>query len=202
MTGSVQKLAGGAARAKPIPAMVGICGIAACSTSTYLGPTGPDAYEFANMRESHKYPKTTPTKLVKAFRKYCVDPFGDHKKGVSNALKDDYIRVGTAKDGPAFESHLYFVDNKDPALTFIETTNLKMCTVQAAPRTGQKAEIKRFVAKEYPNATRYSGQSGAIHYEDYWVIQEKPEVFLFTTRSRIVHQDNVLQLGISIRKAE
>ena len=130
------------------PALVAACAAPATEADTVPKQTvAPEVYEFANMRRSNIVPKSSPTALVAAFEKFCLNGSHAPARVAANLRSADYVAVPKQEpDGVT----AFVVDDTRPMV--MVSDNGRTCAVGATSRSGQTARIRDMIARRYPGA--------------------------------------------------
>ncbi|MBZ0127689.1 MAG: hypothetical protein K8F59_01105 [Rhodobacteraceae bacterium] len=144
---------------RPLHAAVALALLAGCTA----GGLGPDAAERANIYPANIVPRSSPSALVMAFDRHCVNA------GPTLAAQDGDLRAAgyvPAVDTPRNGARLYVVDDRRPAVAI----SARMCLVQAMARTGQTERAHAYVAETFPEAKPIGTADLGRHVEQAWAI--------------------------------
>lgn len=132
-----------------VPVLVAACAAPQTEAATAPGQVAaPEIYELANMRPGNVVPKSSPSALMSAFTKYCLDGSRDPARVGASLRSADYVAVPqTAPNGIT----AFVVDDSRPMV--MVSQDGRTCAVGAASRTGQTARIRSMIAERFPAAT-------------------------------------------------
>ncbi len=133
-----------------VPALVAAC-FAPPQTGAVRAARAPvtsELYELANIRHSNVVPKSSPSALVAAFRKFCLDGPRDPAALAAKLRAADYVAV---PEDRATGVTAFVVDDQRPMVLVADDG--RSCAVGAVARTGQTARIRAMIAQDFPAAT-------------------------------------------------
>ncbi|MDP4033006.1 MAG: hypothetical protein Q8P60_09200 [Pseudorhodobacter sp.] len=132
-----------------VPVLVAACAAPQTEAATAQRQVvAPEVYELANMRPGNVVPKSSPTALVGAFTKYCLNGSHDPANVATRLRSVDYVVVPQVG---ATGISAYVVDDRRPMV--MVSNDGRTCAVGAKSRTGQTARIQNMIAQRFPAAT-------------------------------------------------
>jgi len=153
---------------------IGVLGLSVL-TGCSAAALGPDALEIANIRHYNEVPRSSPTAMVRAFDRFCVNRPATLQASDAQLRAASY--VPTRKQAGS-GVRLYLVDDKRPAVAI----SRNMCLVQAATRTGQTEMLRAYTAKAFPDARPMSPDDFGEDIEQAWAVPGNPPAIIATQR--------------------
>jgi len=151
--------------------VLGLSVLAGCSAAAL----GPDALEIANIRHYNEVPRSSPTAMVRAFDRFCVNRPATLQASDAQLRAASYVPT---RKRAGSNVRLYLVDDKRPAVAI----SPNMCLVQASTRTGQTQKARDYTAKVFPDARPMSPTDFGEDIEQAWMVPGNPPAIIATLR--------------------